>query len=98
MVLRLPGGLPDRSNGVRAPLEPVGWAEAGAQGADGSYIRVEHDGTMSCVGCYFHGAQSAGYAIDNDGHSSFVTATGNVRETTAAIGHRNVTVGVEIIL
>jgi hypothetical protein len=71
---------------------------ANTQSATGSYVRVEAGGGLAVVGCYFHNAQTAGFAIDNAGAAANVVATGNIRETTAAAPHNNVTVGVEAVV
>lgn len=72
--------------------------EANTQSATGSYISVEDGGYLSVVGCYFHNAQAAGFTINNAGAAANAVATGNIRETTAAVGHNNVTVGVEVVI
>ena len=72
--------------------------DANTQSATGSYISVESGGYLSVLGCYFHNTQAAGFTINNAGGAANVIATGNIRETTAAAPHNNVTVGVEVVV
>jgi hypothetical protein len=72
--------------------------EANTQSTTGSYINVEDGGLLSVIGCYFHNTQTAGFTINNAGLAANAVATGNIRETTAAVGHNNVTVGVEVVI
>lgn len=46
------------------------------QTANSSYITVANGGHVSCVGCYFHGAQSAGDVIKTAGPANSSSAVG----------------------
>ena len=71
---------------------------ANTQSATGSYIKVNAGGALTVIGCYFHNAQGAGFAIDNASALASVQAIGCIRETTAAAPHNNVTPIGEVVL
>lgn len=60
-----------------------------------SYIEIEQNGYANIVGCMFHGAQTAGFVVNNNSpHHHHVDITGCVNLTN--IGHNAVTIVGEV--